>query len=194
MKFLTAISVLASSSAKNNSPKRGSGCRRLPSSASSSSLETFGDGFVIVGDDDNHVFGKTSELCGFQIGEICRGGNSTEPVCSPSGDGKLDVVGSEESDTVVVADVPAGLHDIGKTVGTGSNLLKMIAPASVVVDEPWGGVRADGPVGVVIVKEKLCNGHVGGHVWDGAIGGDVFLDGLLRHDDYGWGRLVVRGK
>ena len=104
---------------------------------------------------------------------------------SPGGDGEFDVVGSEESDTVVVADVPAGLHDVGETVGASSDLLEVVAPARVVVDEPWGGLGANGPVWVLIVKEELSDGHVCGDVWDGAIGGDEFLDGLLRHDDYG---------
>ena len=39
------------------------------------------------------------------------GGNSTEPVRSPGGGGELDVVGSEESNAVIVADVPASLRD-----------------------------------------------------------------------------------
>ena len=105
---------------------------------------------------------------------------------SPGGDGELDVVGSEESDTVVVADVPAGLHDVSETVGASSNLLEVIAPARVVVDEPWGGLRTNGPVWVLVVEEELSDGHVGRDVWDGAIGGDEFLDNWLgRHDDTG---------
>lgn len=175
------------------------------------SLVTLGDGFVAVGNDNDPVFGKASELGGFQTGGedgmmndeqfgpsgieliqqfvdgeggVSRSGDSTEPMRSPGGDGELDVVGGEESDTVVVSDVPAGLHDVGEAVGASSNLLEMVAPARVVVDKPWGIVRADRPVEVVIVKEELGNGHVGGNVWDGSIAGDEFLDGLLRHDDY----------
>ena len=96
------------------------------------------------------------------------------------------MVGSKESDTVVVADVPAGLHDVGETVGAGPDLLEVVAPARVVVDEPWGGLRANGPVGVLVVEEELSDGHVCGDVRDSAIGGDEFLDNLLgRHDDTG---------
>ena len=77
-------------------------------------------GFVTIGDDDDPIFGKTSELSGFQVGGKdgivndeqlgfgcvklvqqfidgeggtgCRR-DSTEPVRSPGGDGELDVVG-----------------------------------------------------------------------------------------------------
>jgi len=176
------------------------------------SLEAFWGGFVNVGNDDNPIFGKSSEFGGFQTGAeggmmndkqlgfgrielvqqfvdgkggVCRRGDSAEPVSSPGGDGKLYMIGSEESDTVVVADVPAGLHDVSKTVGTSSDLLEVVAPARVIVNEPWGGLRTNGPVGMLVVEEELSDGHVGGDVWDGAIRGDKFLDGLLRHDDYG---------
>ena len=175
------------------------------------SLVTFGGGFVAIRDDNDPVFGKTGKLGGFQTGVedgvmnneqlglgrvelvqqfvdgeggIGRGGDSPEPVRSPGGDGELDVVGSKESDTIVVADVPAGLHDVGKTVGASSDLLEVVGPACVVVDEPWSGLRANGPVGVLVIEEELSDGHVCGDVWDSAIRGDEFLDGLLRHGDY----------
>ena len=112
-------------------------------------------------------------------GRVGRSGNCTEPVRSPGGDGEFDMVRSEESDTVIVADVPAGFHDIGKSVGASSDFLKMVAPSRVVVDEPWRGLRANRPIRVVIIEEELGNGHVGGNVRDRAIGGDKFLDGCL---------------
>ena len=118
-------------------------------------------------------------------GGVCRSGDSAEPVRSPGGDGELDVIGSEESDTVVVADVPAGPHDVGKTVGASPDLFEVVAPARVVVNEPWGVLRTNGPIGVLVVEGELSDGHVGGDMWDGAIRGDELLDGLLRHDDYG---------
>ena len=175
------------------------------------SLITFGGWFATVGDDYDPVFGKTSELGSFQTGvedgvvndeqlglgrielvqqfidgegRVCRSSDGPEPVRSPGGDGELDMVGSEESDTVVVTDVPAGLHDIGETVGASSDLLEVVGPTRIVIDEPWGGLGADGPVGVLVVEEELSDGHVGGDVWDGAIRGYEFLDNWLgRHDD-----------
>ena len=62
-------------------------------------------------------------------------GVSTEPVRSPGADRELEMVGSEEGDTVVIADAPAGLHNVGETVGASSDLLEMVAPARVVVNE-----------------------------------------------------------
>ena len=41
-------------------------------------------------------------------------------VRSPGGDRELGVVGIEESDTVDITDIPAGLHDVSKTVGPSS--------------------------------------------------------------------------
>ena len=182
------------------------------------SLEAFWGGFVTVGNDGDPIFGKSSELGGFQTGVedgmvndeqlglgrvelvqqlvdgeggVRRSGDSTEPVRSPGGDGEFDVVGSKECDAVVVTDVPAGLHDVGETVGASPDLLEVVVPARVVVDEPWGGLGTYRPVGVLVVEEKLSDGHVGGDVWNGAIRGDEFLDGLRildsmqRHDDYG---------
>ena len=177
------------------------------------SLEAFGGGFVAFWNDYNSIFGKSSELGGLQAGVedgmvndeqlglgrvelvqqfvdgeggVCRSGDSAEPVRSPGGDGEFDVVGSEESDTVVVADVPAGLHDVGETVSASSDLLEVVAPPRVVVNEPWGGLRANGPVGVLVVEEELSDGHIGGDMWDGAIGGDEFLNNWLgRHDGTG---------
>lgn len=118
-------------------------------------------------------------------GRVGRSGDGTEPVRSPGGDWELDVVGSEESDTVVVADVPAGFHDVGESVGASSDFLEVVAPICVVVNEPRGGLKANRPVWVVIVEEELGNSHVGGNVWDSAVGGDEFPDALLRHGDYG---------
>ena len=43
-------------------------------------------------------------------GEIGRGGNSTEPALSLGGDAELDMVGGEESNTVIVPNIPADLH------------------------------------------------------------------------------------
>ena len=177
------------------------------------SLVTFGGGFVTIGDDDDPIFGKASQLGGFQTGVedgmvndkqlglgrielvqqfvngkggVSRRRDGPEPVRSPGGNREFDVVWGEESDTVVVADVPAGLHDVGESVGAGSDLLEVVAPARVVVNEPWGGLGANGPVGVLVVKEELSDGHVGGDVWDGAIGGNKFLDNWLgRHGDTG---------
>ena len=106
---------------------------------------------------------------------------------SPGGNGELDVVWGEESDTVVVTDVPASFHDVGESVGSSSNLLEVVTPTRVVVNEPRGGLRTNRPIWVVEVEEKLGNSHVGGNVWDGAIGGDEFLDDFLRHNDYGGG-------
>ena len=62
-------------------------------------------------------------------GGVCRSSDSTKPVRSPGGDGELDVVGSEEGDTVVVADVAAGLHDVGEAVSASPDLFEMVAPA-----------------------------------------------------------------
>ena len=137
--------------------------------------------------DEQLGLGRVELVQQFFDGEsgVGRSGDSTEPVRSPGGDRKFDMVGSEESDTVVVTDVPACLHDVGETVGTSPNLLEVVAPARIAIDEPWGCLRANGPVGVLIVKEELGDSHVGGNVWDSAIGGDEFLDGLPRHDDYG---------
>ena len=125
---------------------------------------TFGDGFVTTGNDNDPILGKTSKFGSFETGgkdgivndkQLClgrvklvqqfidregrvgRSGDGTEPVDCPGGDGEFDVVGGEESDTVVVADVPAGFHDVGESVGAGSDLLEVIAPARVVVNEPW---------------------------------------------------------
>ena len=177
------------------------------------SLVTFWNGFVTVGDDDDPIFGKTCELGGLQTGVedgmvndeqlglgrgelvqqfvdgeggIGRSSDSAKPVRSPGGDGELDVVRGEESDTVVVADVPASFHDVSETVGASSDLLEVVAPARVVVNEPWGGLWTDGPIGVLVVEEELSESHVGGDVWDGAIGGDEFLDDWLgSHDNTG---------
>lgn len=44
----------------------------------------------------------------------------------------------------------------------------MVAPAGVVVNEPWEGLRANGSVGVLIIKGELNNSHVGGNMWGGA--------------------------
>lgn len=55
----------------------------------------------------------------------------------------------------------------------------MIAPARVVVNEPWGGLRTNGPIWMLVVEEELSDGHVGGDVWEGAIGRDEFLDNWL---------------
>ena len=52
----------------------------------------------------------------------------------------------------------------------------MVAPVSVVGGEPWDAPRANGPAGMVVVEEELSDGHVGGNVWDGVVGGDEFLD------------------
>lgn len=41
-------------------------------------------------------------------------------VRSPGGDRELCVVGSEESDTVAVTDIPADLRDVSKTAGLSS--------------------------------------------------------------------------
>ena len=176
------------------------------------SLEAFGGRFFTVGNDDDPVFGKSSEPSGLQTGVkdgvvndeqlglgrvelvqqlvdreggVCRSGDSAEPVRSPGSDREFNVVGSKKCDTVVVPDVPAGFHDVGKSVGASSNLLEVVAPARVVVNKPRGGLGADGPIRVLVIEEKLSDCHVGGDVWNGAIGGDEFLDGLLRHDDYG---------
>lgn len=97
------------------------------------------------------------------------------------------MIGSEEGDTVVVVDIPTGLHDVGEGVGASPYLLEVVAPAGIIVDEQWGGLRTNGLVGVLVVEEELGKSHVGGNVRDGAIGGDEFLDRFLRHDDYGSG-------
>lgn len=99
----------------------------------------------------------------------------------PGSDRELDVVGSEESDTVAIPDVPAGFHDVSERVGTSSDLLKVVTPARLVVNQPWRSLGANRSVWVMIVEEELGNGHVGGNVRDSAVGGDEFLDGLLRH-------------
>lgn len=172
------------------------------------SLVTFGGGFVTAGDDDNHIFGKTNELGGSQIGgeygmvgdeqlglgrvelaqqfvheegRVDRGGDSPEHVWSPGGDGELDVVGSEENDTVVT-DVPVSVHDIGETVGAIqiSSRWRLLSVSSSM---NHGAVRANGHVGVLIV---LGDSYICGNAWNGVIGRDKFPDNWLRrHDDTG---------
>ena len=177
------------------------------------SLVTFGGGIVTVRDDNDPIFGKTSELGGFQTGckgrmvnneqfclgrvelvqklvdgesRVCRGGDSTEPVRSPGGDRELDMIWGEKSDAVVVADIPAGFHDICESIGASLNLLEEVAPTRVIVNEPRRVRSANRPIGVVVVEEELSNGQIGGNVWDGAIGGDKFLDKLRgRHANAG---------
>ena len=179
------------------------------------SLIAFGDGFVTAWDDNDPILGKTSESGSFQTGTedgmvndeqlgpgcvelvqqfvdgegwVGRCCDSTEPVSSPGSDGELHMVRSEESDAVAIAYIPASLHNVRKSVGASSDLLAAVALACVVVNEPWGGLRTHRTVWVLIIEEELGNGHVGGNVWDSANGGDEFLDGFLRHDDYGWDR------
>lgn len=106
----------------------------------------------------------------FSWHRVDRGGDSSEPVCSPGGDRELDVVGSEESGAVVVTDVPVGLHDVGETVGANSDLLEALTSVRV-VNEPWGSLRANGHVGLLTVEEELGGSHVDGDVWNGVIGG-----------------------
>ena len=59
---------------------------------------------------------------------------------------------------------PAGLLDIGETIGTSSGLLEMVAPARVVVNRSQGGLKANGPFWILIVEEELGDGRVGGSV------------------------------
>ena len=79
---------------------------------------------------------------------------------SPGGDGELDVVGGEERDTVAVADIPAGFHDVGDSVGASSDLLEVVTPTRIVVNEPRHGFGANRPVWVLIVEEELSDSHV----------------------------------
>ena len=89
-------------------------------------------------------------------GGVGHGSDSTEPMHSPGGDGKLYVIGGEECNAVVIA---YGLLDVGKTVSTNPDFFEVVTPACVVVDEPWVGVRTNS----AIWGDKFLNNWLGGY-------------------------------